>query len=94
MEKTKIFIDQMQRKVILRRFPPQRIVSLVPSQTELLAHFGLEKQVIGITKFCIYPNTWFREKKRIGGTKDFKIAEISDKIESLMGTELLTKKQK
>jgi len=76
MEKTKNFIDQMQRKVVLKRFPPQRIVSLVPSQTELLAHFGLEKQVIGITKFCIYPNTWFREKKRIGGTKDFKIAEI------------------
>ena len=76
MQKPTIFIDQMQRKVILRHFPPQRIVSLVPSQTELLATLGLEKQVVGITKFCIYPEVWFREKKRIGGTKDFKIAEI------------------
>ena len=76
MQQTKIFIDQMQRKVVLKRFPPKKIVSLVPSQTELLADLGLDEQVVGITKFCIYPNYWFREKKRVGGTKDFKIAEI------------------
>ncbi|MGB1205755.1 MAG: ABC transporter substrate-binding protein [Chitinophagales bacterium] len=76
MQKTKIFIDQMQRKIVLKQYPPKRIISLVPSQTELLADLGLDKEVVGITKFCIYPNRWFREKKRVGGTKDFKIAEI------------------
>ena len=48
---------------------PQRIVSLVPSQTELLADLGLESEVVGITKFCIHPESWFRKKARIGGTK-------------------------
>jgi ABC-type Fe3+-hydroxamate transport system substrate-binding protein len=49
--------------------PPQRIVSLVPSQTELLADLGLDDEVVGITKFCIHPEAWFRSKARVGGTK-------------------------
>ena len=53
-----------------------RIISLVPSQTELLYDLGLDKEVIGITKFCIHPKTWFRNKKRIGGTKDIHIEDI------------------
>jgi len=48
---------------------PRRIVSLVPSQTELLHDLGLEEEVIGITKFCVHPQHWFRSKTRIGGTK-------------------------
>jgi len=46
-----------------------RIVSLVPSQTELLHDLGLESEVIGITKFCVHPATWHKNKTRIGGTK-------------------------
>jgi ABC-type Fe3+-hydroxamate transport system substrate-binding protein len=53
-----------------------RIVSLVPSQTELLCDLGLEKEVIGITKFCVHPTNWYRNKTRIGGTKNIKIPEI------------------
>jgi ABC-type Fe3+-hydroxamate transport system substrate-binding protein len=48
---------------------PLRIVSLVPSQTELLHTLGLRAEVAGITKFCIHPNSWFRSKPRVGGTK-------------------------
>jgi ABC-type Fe3+-hydroxamate transport system substrate-binding protein len=48
---------------------PKRIVSLVPSQTELLYHLGLEEEVVGITKFCIHPEAWFQSKTRVGGTK-------------------------
>jgi len=55
---------------------PKRIISLVPSQTELLHDLGLEEQVIGITKFCIHPNEWFRNKTRIGGTKNIDIEKI------------------
>lgn len=50
-------------------YPPRRIVSLVPSQTELLYDLGLRDEVVGITKFCIHPEEWFRSKKRVGGTK-------------------------
>ena len=74
MEK-RTFVDQMGRNVIVP-FPPKRIISLVPSQTELLHYFGLEDEVIGITKFCIYPDNWFRNKQRIGGTKQLKLDEI------------------
>jgi ABC-type Fe3+-hydroxamate transport system substrate-binding protein len=55
---------------------PKRIVSLVPSQTELLYHLGLDEAVIGITKFCIHPAVWFRSKTRIGGTKSINIKKI------------------
>ncbi|TAN17592.1 MAG: cobalamin-binding protein [Chitinophagaceae bacterium] len=60
--------DQSGRPLTLS-FPPKRIVSLVPSQTELLYDLGLEEEVVGITKFCVHPETWFRQKKKVGGTK-------------------------
>lgn len=53
-----------------------RIVSLVPSITELLATLGLEEEVVGITKFCIHPGDWFRNKKRVGGTKNVHIDTV------------------
>lgn len=62
------YIDQLQRSITLQQ-PPQRIVSLVPSQTELLHHWGLGERVVGITKFCIHPDHWYRSKTRVGGTK-------------------------
>lgn len=48
---------------------PQRIVSVVPSQTELLHYLGLEQQTVGITRFCVHPREWFNSKTRVGGTK-------------------------
>ena len=53
-----------------------RIVSLVPSITELLSDLQLEKEVVGITKFCVHPNIWYRNKKRIGGTKTLHLEVI------------------
>jgi ABC-type Fe3+-hydroxamate transport system substrate-binding protein len=70
-----IFTDQIARTVELGRLP-KRIVSVVPSQTELLHDLGLEEEVTGITKFCIHPQTWFRSKKRVGGTKQLHIDTI------------------
>jgi len=57
-------------------FIPQRIISLVPSQTELLHYLGLQEETIGITKFCIHPNEWFRSKTKVGGTKTVSISTI------------------
>lgn len=56
--------------------PPQRIISLVPSQTELLHDLGLGERVVGITKFCIHPASWFKSKHRIGGTKKVDFAKL------------------
>lgn len=69
------FTDQLQREITLEKLPT-RIISLVPSQTELLADLGLDKEVIAITKFCIHPTDWFRTKERIGGTKMLAIEKI------------------
>ncbi|MEJ8844161.1 helical backbone metal receptor [Lacibacter sp. H375] len=57
-------------------FPPQRIISLVPSLTELLFDLVLHDEVIGITKFCVHPEEWFRNKTRIGGTKQLNLPLI------------------
>jgi iron complex transport system substrate-binding protein len=48
---------------------PKRIISLVPSQTELLCDLGLEEYIVGITKFCVHPYHLKSTKKRVGGTK-------------------------
>jgi ABC-type Fe3+-hydroxamate transport system substrate-binding protein len=55
---------------------PKRIISLVPSQTELLADLGLEEETVGITKFCVHPQNWFKTKQRVGGTKTISPAVI------------------
>ena len=67
--------DQLGREINLSQ-KPRRIVSLVPSQTELLAYLSLENEVVGITKFCIYPDHWFKSKKRVGGTKQLDLEYI------------------
>lgn len=49
---------------------PRKIIFLVPSQTELLDYLGLQREVIGITKFCVQPADWLKTKISIGGTKN------------------------
>ncbi len=63
--------DKLNNSINLSFFP-KRIVSLVPSQTELLFNLGLDEEVIGITKFCVHPEKWFRSKQSVGGTKTVK----------------------
>ena len=58
---------------------PKRIISLVPSQTELLVDLGLEDSIIGITKFCVHPIHLKFEKTIVGGTKNVNF----DKIKAL-----------
>ena len=69
------FTDQLGRAVRIN-LPPQRIISLVPSQTELLFDLGLADKIVGITKFCIHPQEWSKTKTKIGGTKNFRLDEI------------------
>jgi ABC-type Fe3+-hydroxamate transport system substrate-binding protein len=74
-----VYLDQMGRPVELPA-SPRSIVSLVPSITELLYTLQLDEQVTGITKFCIHPNNWFREKTRVGGTKAIR-ADVIHKLQ-------------
>lgn len=67
--------DQLNRVVDIPH-PPKRIISLVPSQTELLYDLGLRDEVVGITKFCLHPEEWFRTKARVGGTKKYDFEKI------------------
>ncbi|MFK8055998.1 MAG: helical backbone metal receptor [Saprospiraceae bacterium] len=61
--------DQMNQE---HRFAerPKRIVSLVPSITELLVDLGLRQNLVGCTKFCVHPNDLKSDTAIIGGTKN------------------------
>ncbi|MES2811437.1 MAG: helical backbone metal receptor [Bacteroidota bacterium] len=73
-----IFTDQFGNQHTFEA-TPKRIVSLVPSQTELLYDLGLEESIVGITKFCVHPFHLKSTKTIVGGTKQVKI----DKIKAL-----------
>lgn len=55
-----------------------RIVSLVPSITELICDLGLERQLVGRTGFCIHPRAVLRRIPKVGGTKDVKLEKIRE----------------
>ncbi len=67
--------DQMDREVTFS-FPPTRIVSLVPSQTEFLLDIGAS--VVGRTKFCIHPESEVKNIDLVGGTKKFRFDRIKN----------------
>ena len=69
--------DQMGYKIQCPQ-DPQRIISLVPSQTELLFDLGLEDRIVGISKFCIHPKDKVKQYPKIGGTKKFNFEKIID----------------
>ena len=68
--------DALGRRVTLAA-PPRRIVSLVPSQTELLADLGLDAEVVGLTRFCVRPDGWKARKAVVGGTKTVDPAKVA-----------------
>lgn len=69
------FTDQLNRTITIN-YPPKRIISLVPSQTELLFELGLDKEIVGLTKFCIHPVGKLAERVKIGGTKKLNFEAI------------------
>ncbi len=71
------FEDQIGRSLKIK-YTPKRIVSLVPSQTELLVDLGLKDQIVGITKFCMHPKNLRKDKVIVGGTKEVHYDKIRD----------------
>ena len=80
--------DQLNRNLQINR-APRRIVSLVPSQTELLVDLGLEASIVGVTKFCVHPKHLRLSKAVIGGTKQINL----DKIKALRPDIILCNKE-
>ncbi len=58
--------------------PYKRIISLVPSLTELVVDLGLADQIVGRTRFCIHPEECVKSIQIIGGTKNPNIEKIQD----------------
>ncbi len=81
-------VDQLGRTITLHS-PVRRIISMVPSQTELLVDLGLEDSLVGITKFCVHPPGLIRRKVVVGGTKSVRL----DKVETLSPDFILCNKE-
>ncbi|WP_298239099.1 helical backbone metal receptor [uncultured Algibacter sp.] len=89
MKKTPVKIqDQLNRSIHLKE-TPKRIISLVPSQTELLCDLGLEASLVGITKFCVHPHHIKSNVAVVGGTKQIHL----DKIKGLLPDIILCNKE-
>ena len=79
--------DDLHRTISIEN--PQRIISLVPSLTELLFDLGLEDRIVGVTKFCIHPMRAQQVATKIGGTKKFHF----DQIEALKPDLIIANKE-
>jgi ABC-type Fe3+-hydroxamate transport system substrate-binding protein len=82
------YIDQLGNQHYFKT-TPKRIISLVPSQTELLYDLGLEEEIVGITKFCVHPKHLKATKQIVGGTKQVKL----DKIKALQPDIIIANKE-
>ncbi|MFA8434445.1 MAG: helical backbone metal receptor [Marinifilaceae bacterium] len=78
MTTTKTYTDALGRKVDIA-FPPQRIISTVPSTTEFLFDLGVGEKVVGRTRYCRYPEDAIQKIPNIGGPKNLHM----DKIQKL-----------
>lgn len=67
----------MERRVVVPA-APQRIISLVPSITELLYDLGLGNRVVGVTRFCLHPREARQNCTNVGGTKQLHLSRIAE----------------
>lgn len=70
-------VDMLGRVVKIQK-PIQRIVSLVPSQTEFLYELGLKDKIVAQTVFCVHPKSHFKKATKIGGTKKIRYEELDE----------------
>ena len=70
-------VDDLGFKLDLEA-PPRRIVSLVPSWTETFFAFGMDAEIVGVTRFCVEPAAAVAAVPKIGGTKNPDLKAIID----------------
>lgn len=67
--------DQLGR-IVTYQFPPKKIISLCPGITETLYALGLEKEIVGRTRYCIFPKETVEGAAIVGGTKEIQLEKI------------------
>lgn len=67
-------VDARDKRIALET-APRHIVSLVPSQSELLAHLA-EDRLVGVTRFCVRPSDLREQKEIVGGTKNVDVEQV------------------
>ena len=67
-------VDGLGRQVTINAVP-QRIVSLAPSNTEILFALGLGDKVVGVTEYCNYPEA-AKTKPKVGGFSTVDIEKV------------------
>jgi len=70
-------IDHLGRNVILPH-SPKRIISICPAITETLFSLGLEKEIVGRTKYCIFPKGIIEQVPIVGGTKEVNFEKVKE----------------
>ncbi|WML38101.1 helical backbone metal receptor [Neobacillus sp. OS1-2] len=70
-------LDHLGRQVNLSTVP-KRIISICPAITETLFALGLEKEIVGRTKYCIFPKGMVESIPIVGGTKEVNMETIRD----------------
>jgi ABC-type Fe3+-hydroxamate transport system substrate-binding protein len=90
-EKRRGMIKSLDQLHTQHRFEevPRKIVSLVPSISELLCDLGLEDRIVGCTKFCVHPSHLRSRQNNVGGTKNPRL----EKIRSLKPDIILANKE-
>jgi len=73
----KTILDQMGRKIEINE-NPSRIVSLVPSLTELLYFYSMDDQIKGVTEYCAFPAEKTQKVAKVGGPKTLNIELIRE----------------
>lgn len=69
-------VDQLDNELLFDS-RPKRVVCLVPSISELIAHYEPYINLVGVTRFCTHPKALRLNKAIIGGTKDPNIELIT-----------------
>lgn len=73
--RTKIVTDHLGREVAFT-YPPKRIISICPGITDTLFSLNLEDEIVGRTRYCIYPTDKVEGVKAVGGTKEIKMEVV------------------
>jgi iron complex transport system substrate-binding protein len=67
-------VDMIGRTITMEDIP-EKIISLAPSNTEILFSLGLGNKIVGVTEFCDYPEA-AKEKPKVGGYSDANVEKI------------------
>jgi iron complex transport system substrate-binding protein len=83
--------DDLGRTVIVKQLP-QRIVSLAPSNTEIVYALGLGDKLVGVTQYCDYPADALN-KEKVGGYSDVDVEKVVSLKPDLILAEDIHKKE-